>query len=183
MSEAMHPPDSTDVSDVSGGVGGAGRDGNAGLAGTGTTGRAAAEQMPATAQAARRPGLVTFAAVMLFLAGAFSVVWAIVTFAQPEWLRNVYDAYGFGTLSSTAWAWGFLDLLVGAIAIYAGVSVLRGGAFGQVMGLSIAGLSAIRWFFFLPVVPWVAITILAIDVLVVYGLVAHSEYFDTVQLQ
>jgi hypothetical protein len=103
--------------------------------------------------------------------------------AQPEWLRNVYDAYGFGTLSSTAWAWGILDLLVGAIAIFAGFSVLRGGAFGQVMGLSIAGLSAIRWFFFLPVVPWVAITILAIDVLVVYGLVVHSEYFDTVRLQ
>jgi hypothetical protein len=181
MSEAMRPLDATDVT---GRAGGAGSDGKAELASTGSPASAAGEQeMPATAKVARRPGLVTFAADMLFLAGAFSVVWAIGTFAQPEWLRNVYDAYGFGTLSSTAWAWGILDLLVGAIAIFAGFSVLRGGAFGQVMGLSIAGLSAIRWFFFLPVVPWVAITILAIDVLVVYGLVVHSEYFDTVRLQ
>jgi hypothetical protein len=138
---------------------------------------------PPAAKEAQRPGLVTFAAVMLFLTGAFSVVWAIGTFTQPEWLRNVYDAYGFGTLSSTFWAWGFLDLIVGALAIFAGRSVLRGGAFGQIIGLSIAGLSAIRWFFFLPVVPWVAITMLALDVLVVYGLVVHSEYFDTVHLQ
>ena len=180
MSEAMRPLNATDPIT---GVGGAGSDGKAELASTGNPASAGKEQVPATAKVARRPSLVTFAADMLFLAGAFSVVWAIGTFAQPEWLSKVYDAYGFGTLSSTFWAWGFLDLLVGALAIFAGFSVLRGGAFGQVMGLSIAGLSAIRWFFFLPVVPLVAITVLAIDVLVVYGLVVHSEYFDNVQLQ
>jgi hypothetical protein len=180
MSEAMRPLDATDLT---AGAGGAGSNGKAELASTGSPARAAREHVPASGKVARRPGLVTFAADMLFLAGAFSVVWAIGTFAQPEWLSKVYDTYGFGTLSSTFWAWGFLDLLVGAIAIFAGFSVLRGGAFGQVMGLSIAGLSAIRWFFFLPVVPLVAVTILAIDVLVVYGLVVHSEYFDTVHLQ
>jgi hypothetical protein len=141
-------------------------------------------QAQPAAKEARRPGLVTFAAVMLFFESGFSVVWALVAFAQPAWLRNAYSAYGFSTQSSSiAWAWGFLDLLVAAIAVYAGVGVLRGGAFAQIIGLSVAGLSALRWFFFLPVAPWVAITIIAIDVLVVYGLVAHSEYFDTIQLQ
>jgi hypothetical protein len=131
----------------------------------------------------RRPKLVTFAAVMLFLTAGFSVVWAIVAFSQPEWLRNAYNAHGFSTMSGTAWAWGFLDLLVGALAICGGVGVLRGGPIGQVIGLSIAGFSAVRWFFFLPMVPWVAITMIAIDVLVVYGLVAHSAYFDNAQPQ
>jgi hypothetical protein len=131
----------------------------------------------------RRPGLVTFAAVMLFLTAGFSVVWAIVAISQPEWLRNAYNANGFSTVSGTAWALSFLDLLVGAIAIYGGVSVLRGGLIAQVIGLSIAGFSAIRWFFFMPVVPWVAITMIALDVLVVYGLVAHSDYFENAQRQ
>ena len=162
MSEAMHPMG------AAGGVGGV---------------EPASLAPPiATARETRRPSLVTFAAIMLFLEGGFSVVWAVVAFAQPEWLLNAYSAYGFTTQSGTAWAWGFLDLLVGALAVYAGVSVLRGGAFAQILGFSIAGFSAMRWFFFLPVAPVVAIIIIAIDVLVVYGLATHSEYFATLPL-
>jgi hypothetical protein len=132
-----------------------------------------------TARAARRPGLVTFAAAMLFLEGGFSVVWAIIDFTQPQWLLNVYSAYGFGSPSNTAWAWGFIDLLVGVVSVFAGFSVLRGGAFGQIVGLCIAGFSALRWFFFLPFIPMVALLFIAIDVLVVYGLIAHFDYFVT----
>jgi len=166
MSEAMNPPDADERTSPA------------------QTRSAAEGQVQPEAKEARRPSLVTFAAIMLFFAGGFSVVWAIVAFVQPEWLRNAYSAYGFSTQSSSiAWAWGFLDLLVAAIAVFAGVGVLRGGALAQIVGLSVAGFSALRWFFFLPVAPWVAITIIAIDVLVVYGLVAHSEYFDTIRLE
>ncbi len=133
---------------------------------------------PPQAKGARRPGLVTFAAYMLFLVGGFSLVWAGVAFAQPAWLHDAYSARGYLGLTGSAWAWGLLDLLVGAIALAAGVGVLRGGPFAQVIGLAVVGFSAVRWFFFLPVAPWVALTVLALDVLVVYGLVAHSAYFD-----
>lgn len=164
MAEAMHPI------------------GTAGPGSTpGATGQAG--QASPAAKAARRPGIVTFAAAMLFLAAGFSGVWAIVTLAQPEWLSAVYSAYGFSELTRSTWPWAFLDLLVGAIAICAGLSVLRGGAFAQILGLSIAGFSAMRWFFFLPMIPWVATTIIVLDVIAVYGLVTRSDYFDTVHLQ
>jgi len=144
---------------------------------------AGGRQAQPRAPEAPRPGWVTFAAIMLFFASGFSVVWAIIAFVQPEWLRNAYQAYGFSTQrSDSAWAWGLLDLLVAAIAVLAGVGVLRGRALAQILGLSVAGLSALRWFFFLPVAPWVALTFIALDVLVVYGLVAQAEYFDTLRL-
>ncbi len=178
MSEAMHPMDT-----VGGARGGDEpmRTANPASADGGQVGQG--EQASPTAPVAQRPGLVTFAAVILFLEGGFSVVWAIVAFAQPQWLLNAYSAYGFTTQSGTAWAWGFLDLLVGAIAVVAGFSVLRGGAFAQLLGISIAGFSAIRWFFFLPVAPVVAITIIALDVVIVYGLASHSESFATIHFE
>jgi hypothetical protein len=171
MDTAGNAGDATDI----GGTGPQSPAPKAGASGqVGRTGQA----QPA-ARAARRPGLVTFAAAMLFLEGGFSVVWAIIDFTQPQWLLNVYSAYGFSSPSSTAWAWGFIDLLVGVVSVFAGFSVLRGGAFGQIVGLCIAGFSALRWFFFLPFVPMVALLFIAIDVLVVYGLVAHFDYFIT----
>jgi hypothetical protein len=166
MSEAMNPLDTDGAA--------------SGARAASAAGQAAAP--PATG-VARRPGLVTFSAIMLFLAAGFSVVWAILEFSGAPWVRNAYNAYGYTNFSSYLWLWGFLDLIVAAIAIYAGVDVLRGGPFGLIIGLCIAGFSALRWFFYLPVAPWLAVTVIAIDVLVIYGLVTNADYFDSRRLQ
>lgn len=121
----------------------------------------------------RRPGLVTFAAIMMFLLGGFQLVFAILEFTSASWIA--LSAYG--SFGGYLWVWGILDAIFALIAIYAGADLLRGGVFGQMVGIGIAGISAIRWFFYLPAAPWLAIVIIAIDVLVLYGLVAHQEYF------
>ncbi|MGZ3677009.1 MAG: DUF7144 family membrane protein [Ktedonobacterales bacterium] len=122
---------------------------------------------------ARRPGLVTFAAIMLFVLGGLEVIWAIEQFANVIWIGSTT----YGTFGGYLWLWGILDVLFAAVAFYAGYDVLRGGAFGQVVGTLIASISAIRWFFYIPAAPWMAAVILTIDVLIIYGLVAHSDYF------
>ena len=71
-----------------------------------------------------------------------------------------------------------LDTIFALVAFYAGFDLLRGGVYGQIVGILIATFSAIRWFFYLPSAPWIAVVIIAIDVLIIYGLVAHSEYFS-----
>lgn len=122
---------------------------------------------------ARRPGVVTFAAIMLFILGGFEATWAVVQFANAAWIAaNIYGSFG-GYL----WAWGILDGIFAVAAIYAGYDVLRGGSFGQVFGVLVASFSAIRWFFYLPAAPWIAAVIITIDVIVIYGLVAHADYF------
>lgn len=124
----------------------------------------------------RRPGLVTFAAIMMFILAGFELTWAIIqivyAIAGYSWIVTTY-----GTFGGYLWIWGIVDLLMAAVAFYAGVDLLRGGAFGQVVGLIIAGFSAIRWFFYLPAMPWIAVVIIAVDVIIIYGLVAHAEYF------
>jgi hypothetical protein len=122
----------------------------------------------------RRPGLVTFAAIMMFLLAGFQLTFALVEFWNASWVAlTVYGSFG-GRL----WMWGILDALFAAVAFYAGAELLRGGSFGQIMGLVIASFSAIRWFFYLPAAPWIAVVIIAIDILIIYGLVAHAEYFS-----
>ncbi len=121
-----------------------------------------------------RPGLVTFAAIMMFVLAGFQLVWSIVEFVNAAWLSGT----AYGTFNGYLWLWGILDLIVAAAAFYAGVDILRGGSFGRVFGVVVAGISAIRWFFYLPAAPWIGIVMIAVDIIIIYALVANGEFFD-----
>ena len=64
-----------------------------------------------------RPGLVTFAAVMMFTLGGFHVLLAISEFARSTWVLSRLD---IELLIPSLILWGFIDLLIGLIAVYAG---------------------------------------------------------------
>jgi hypothetical protein len=128
-----------------------------------------------------RPGLVTFAAIMMFVAAGFAVVWAILELTGAGRIKSGLASDGYSNLTGYLWAWAVLDLILAAVAIYAGIDVLRGGAIGLAVGLVMAGVSAVRWFFYLPAAPWTALAIIAVDVLIIYGLVANAEYFANAQ--
>lgn len=144
---------------------------------------AAMEQAQSVSAEIRRPALVTFAAIMMFVYAGFSLVWAIQEFSTASWIRANLNSFGYANLSGYLWAWGILDLILAGTAIFAGIDILRGGGFGLIVGLVVAGVSATRWFFYLPAAPWTALVIIALDVLVIYGLIAGSEYFERIQLR
>ena len=129
---------------------------------------------PARQVATDRPGLVTFAAIMLFLLTGFQLTWALVEFSYAARLTSIT----YGTFGGFLWLWGLLDIALALLAFYAGIDLLSGGRFGQVFGLIVAGISAIRWFFYIPAEPGMAIVLIAVDVLIIYGLVRHAEYFS-----
>jgi hypothetical protein len=87
-----------------------------------------------------------FAAVIMFMVAGFEVLSAILAFAGTGWWVTEMG----NLLYANFVLWGILDLL---IALYAGISLLRGGAFGLVMGYLFAGLTAIRWLFVIPATP------------------------------
>jgi hypothetical protein len=123
----------------------------------------------------RRPGWYTFAAVIMFFVAGFEVLSAILAFGGSGWwvteMGNlVYANFFF---------WGVLDLIVALVALYAGLSLLRGGAFGVVMGYLFAGLTAIRWLFVIPAAPILSVVMIAVCVMVIYGLAKHSDYVES----
>src|ERR671921_92023 len=127
------------------------------------------------AATAHRPGMVTFAAVIMFVVAGFEVLSAILAFAGTGWWTTasgdlVYANFVF---------WGILDLVIALIALYSGIDLLRGGAFGRTMGYLFAGLGAIRWLFVIPAAPILAVVVIALCVMVIYALALYSDQLQS----
>jgi hypothetical protein len=125
----------------------------------------------------RRPGLVTFAAIMMFVAAGFEFVFAITEFFNAAW----FSTSAYGTFGGYLWLWGILDLLFAGVLFYVGYDLLRGGQTGFVLGILLAGLSALRWFFYLPAAPVLALVVIGVDILIIYGLTSSVDYFRQTQ--
>jgi hypothetical protein len=121
-----------------------------------------------------RPGLVLFSMVMLGTLSAFLVVVSISEWADSFWL---YER-SFTIAGNHLVVWGFIDFVLACVAAYAAVMLWDGRRIGQVLALVFAGLSGVRWLFYIPADPWLALAILTIDGLVIYGLTAHDEWFS-----
>jgi hypothetical protein len=68
--------------------------------------------------------------------------------------------------------WGWTHLALGAVVFAAGVCVLLGMVWARVVGVVLAVLSAIASFMFLPYYPVWSIILVAIDVWIIWALVA-----------
>jgi hypothetical protein len=123
----------------------------------------------------RRPALVTFAAIMLFLLGGFELATTLAELLRPSvaLLPAVY-----GATASSAWIWALIDILYAIVLFFAGYALLQGQTIGWWVGMIVAILAAIRWFFYLWEYPWVGVTVITISVLVIYGLTVHMAYFS-----
>ena len=120
-----------------------------------------------------RPGLLTYAAIMMFVLGGFHILLAISEFASSTWVLSRLDIQ---LVIPILFIWGIIDLIIGSIAVYAGVSLLRGGTFGFIAGYIFASLGIIRWLFHIPVSPVLAVVVIALNALVIYALVEHADY-------
>ena len=122
-----------------------------------------------------RPGLVTFAAAMMWVLFILYATIAFLEFFQGAWLLLSTANVPGGHL----WIWGIVDAVFALVALYAAFDILMGGQAGRIIGLVYASFSTVRWFFFLPIAPIAAVVIIAINLLVIYGLAAHGEFFRT----
>jgi hypothetical protein len=120
----------------------------------------------------RRPGMVTFAAVIMFMVAGFEALSAILAFVGTGWWVTASGDLVYANLAF----WGVVDLLIALIALYAGIDLLRGGTFGRVMGYLFAGLGAIRWLFVIPAAPILSVVVIALCVMVIYALATHPDY-------
>lgn len=125
----------------------------------------------------RRPGWVTFAAVMTFTVAVWYALVSLTEFANSTWFVTV-AGHQYSLFSSHFFWWALFDAGIAALAVIAGLSLLRGGLFGLFMGFAGAGISMIRWMFYIPAAPWLALTIIAIDILIIVGLSISLDWFE-----
>lgn len=121
----------------------------------------------------QRPGMVTFAGIVMFLVAGFHGLIAISEFTHSDWLADI----PLGLFSASYLLWGFIDAILALIAIYTGYAILKGNLTGRYLGYAVAVLSAMRWFMILPAAPVMGLIIIVLDIIVLYGLSSNDTYF------
>jgi len=116
-------------------------------------------------------GWSVFAAVMMFLAGGLNALYGLVAVLNDDWVVWTNRADVYLDLST----WGWVHMILGVLVVLAGVGVLSGNVLGRTVGVILACLSILANFFFIPVYPLWALTIITIDALVIWALTAHGR--------
>ena len=111
-------------------------------------------------------GGVGFAAAILTLIGAFQTIAALAAIFDDKFFRQT-NHYAFD-LDPAAYGW--IHLVIGLALLYTGISLFRGRDWAAVAGIVLAMLSAIANFFFIPLYPFWAILVIALDVWVIWAL-------------
>jgi len=122
--------------------------------------------------ALRRPGWLTFVAVVLISVGILRVISAMYYFADSSRVNNLTA----GAFGDHLFVWGIWDLLIAVLALWGGWSVLGGNTFGRVIGYLWAGVVLIQSLMILGYAPWFGAASLVLALLVIYGLSASSGW-------
>ena len=129
---------------------------------------------PAAGEAGRHAGghgygLVLFASILLVIIGCFNAIQGIAAIANSHvFIKNAH--YVFGDLRT----WGWITLIIAILQLLAAGGVLAGNQAARWAGVVFLGLNAIDQMFFVPAYPFWALTIIAMDVVAIYGLSAYA---------
>jgi len=115
-------------------------------------------------------GLVFFAAILLFVAGFFNMIYGIAAIANSHvFTANAH--YVIGDLR----AWGWVTLIIAVLQLAAAAGILAGNQLARWFAVAVVALNAIDMMFFLPAYPFWALVIIAVDVVALYGLCAYGS--------
>ena len=119
----------------------------------------------------RGAGRVMFAATMLLLVGVLNVIYGIGALDDA----NIFTGdtrYVLDDLNTLGW----VLILLGALQLGAGFSLMAGNAFGRVMGIVAGSLGAIGALLSIGgAYPWWSLAVFALCVYVVHGIMVYGE--------
>ena len=117
----------------------------------------------------RGAGWVLFATVMFVIAACLSMIWGIAAVSSSHFfVANAH--YILSDLNT----WGWVTIGFGAVEALAALSIWRGGGFGRWFGIIVAGLATIAALMTVPAYPFWSLVLVALYVLVIYGLTAYG---------
>jgi hypothetical protein len=115
-------------------------------------------------------GLVLFASILLVVIACFNVIYGIAAIANSH-VFTAHAHYVFGNLKT----WGWITLIIGILQLLAALGVLAGNQPARWFAVVVLGLNAIDQMFFISAYPFWSLTIIAMDVVALYGLCAYGS--------
>ena len=114
-------------------------------------------------------GLVTFSGVMLMIVGVLNTLYGIAAIDDANVFANDVR-YVFGDLNT----WGWFLLALGVLQLFAAFAIWRGTSWARWFGVGCASVNMILQTLWIPAFPVLAMTILALDVTVIYALLVYG---------
>ena len=116
-------------------------------------------------------GWITFAAIMMIIAGSLNALYGLIAVVNDEWVVWTNRASLYLDISQ----WGWVHLIVGLVVLFSGIGLFSGNVLARTVGVIAVGISLMSNFFSLPAYPLWAIVVITIDVLVIWALTAHGS--------
>ena len=118
----------------------------------------------------RGTGSALFASIMLMVGGTVNVIYGIAAIGDSKFFVGE-TRYVFSNLHT----WGWITLLLGILGIFAGLSVVRGGVFGRLVGIAVATIMAVGALLSVGgAYPFWSLGVFAISVIVIRGLAVYD---------
>jgi hypothetical protein len=108
---------------------------------------------------------------MMIITGLFNAMEGIVALARNE-IYAVTPRYIFAFDLTT---WGWIQIILGVVVLAAGVGVITGQLWGRVVGITIAALTMLANFAFIPYYPIWSLMIIALNVFVIWALCVYDR--------
>jgi hypothetical protein len=121
-------------------------------------------------------GWIVFAGTMMLLLGVFHMFEGIIALARHAYIN--FPTSGL-TIQVSYSQWGWVHLIAGALVFLAGLGLFTGQMWARVLGIILVGISALVNFAWATTFPVWSITLLAIDLFVIYALIAHGAEMKT----
>ena len=122
-------------------------------------------------------GAATFASVTLMLIGTFQVINGLTALFNDEFFITG-ERYTF-KLDITVWGW--VHLLLGVVAVLAGVCLLMGQMWARVVAVIVAFLSALGNVSFIQAQPVLSVLMVALDIIIIWAVVVHGGRLNEVK--
>jgi hypothetical protein len=117
------------------------------------------------------PGSLTFAAMLMILAGTFHLVQGVVALVNDDFYVTGQE-YLFRFDLTT---WGWIHLLAGVAVVLVGIGLVQGADWAEIPTVILAGVSVLASFLWMPYYPIWSLTVIAFDVFVIWALVSHGR--------
>jgi hypothetical protein len=121
-------------------------------------------------------GWILYAWLMLIVAGSFAIIDGIIAVSRSSFFTATGAHYVVSDLNT----WGWVAIILGAIAVAAAFGVARGGQLGRWTGITVASIQLLVQIGWIPITPFWALTVIVLDMLVIYALAVYGGQGEAV---
>jgi hypothetical protein len=123
-------------------------------------------------EATRWTGWILFASFMMLMNGVIGLLEGLMALVNDDYYHVTASGLALSVNYTT---WGFVHLVLGVALIAAGIGVMAGNMAARIVGVVLAGLSALVNLAFIEAAPLWGVIVVTVDILVIYALTVHGD--------